>query len=207
MEKFKQEMKWKEAKNVVYPALFPNTKEDLHLLVWEPWLDLAICYVMRGSGMEDTEHSKMVTKQMMEDWGIDEEMLREQAMQNLQSETCSVCTLGKKIQKMLEKAGVFVPIPDINPILIVTNDSCEYCAAHMLNSQLLSMIAGEYNLYLMPINIHDLMVLKVVDRSDMIEWVNQWLEEVYLDTASRERLAGHAYFYDRESGDVELHEQ
>ena len=51
MEKFKQEMQWEEAKNVVYPALFPNTKEDLHLLqiaslnghlchIWRPACDL-----------------------------------------------------------------------------------------------------------------------------------------------------------------------
>ena len=78
---------------------------------------------------------------------------------------------------------------------ILTNEERMYGAAQILNRQLLRIIAGERNLYLLPCSVHELIVL-VDDGSIESGELSKVMQDIEISMKEETLLQEHPYYYD-----------
>lgn len=206
--------KWNSVKESVYPILISTewNGELLSGLVSTTLLDLSVIYAIRFRENNIGHGIVKITKEIFEQYGISEEELHRQAMENMKKDSYRLTYLEDVIKDMLtdEKLSEAMSgIPDdvqLKPgkMYILTNDACFYGAARILDKDFLHRISGGKDFFILPSSTHEtifLLATEDVEQKEldaMVQDVNQKI--LCMD----ERLSDHAYYYDAQAGEIRL---
>lgn len=185
---------WESIRGNVYPALLPleDNRELLKNLVWKPFLDLAAICIAQFPETEAGIANVKISVQLMGLWGVSEETLWKQAMENLQKE-CVCLWMHEIIQECVP--GIDVEKPE-NEFQVLTNKEKKYGAAGILDRTILRRQSQGKNLYILPSSIHETLLvedngmLRQEELDEMVQSINE--EQV----PKEERLSDHCYYYD-----------
>ena len=150
---------WDMVKDRVYPALL-NTDENmelLHTLVHEPFLDLSIVFLIRGSAVNGGFLCVKVTHKLLKSWGIRKKELRDRAFRNMRNEGCSFMDMEEILFKAFswkmdrEKEDD----PAAGKMMVLSNRENYYGAIYMADADTLAEKLGSFNCYILPASIHE----------------------------------------------------
>ena len=198
-------MDWQVAREYVYPVMLPLEQELEEQVVRKPWMDLTVYYVVRLRQGESWNVQIRITHGMVQQWGIDEKELLEQAMLNMRKSGYKV----EKILNLLLKALPDIEIPeDVADekcaMIVLTNRAMNQGAVAILDKEILKEIAGEQSMYIIPASIHEVILLpekEGVEKAEIDAMVQQVNEESVLP---EERLSNHAYYYNCKTEMIEM---
>lgn len=197
-------MSWEKAKERVYPILLSKEQnhEFLKNLIWQPFLDLAVCYMLVLS-LDEGQGNMRIKQEHLDQWGIDEQELAEQAEKNNLKQNYSLKDMGELCSKLLtgSKAGEKEKL-ECGGMYVLSNKNNMYGAAKLLCKPFLEKISGGQSFYILPSSVHESILVseqegipkKALD--EMVREVNSTM------VATEEVLSDHAYFYDRRTGEV-----
>lgn len=193
---------WEACRDNLYPILLNRraNKELLKNLVYRPYLDLAICYSLCLDETAFGTASTKVCRHMTELWGITEEELYAQAIQNMENagyRLTGMWDILKEMMPVVENDTAGIP----NMYMILTNRSKLFGAVGILKTGLLDGFAEEVgrNLFLIPSSIHEVLILPD-DGKITVQELNEMISSVNGEQLQPEEiLSDHAYYYDREN--------
>ena len=151
---------WEKSKDRVLPKLInaERNQERLENLVHRKYLDLAEIYCTKMTVGDSQQGYVEVTREMLEEWGIDQETLERQAAENMKAQ-------GYRLYSMEEMLGGFMPTKidtetEKVPLQILTNREGILGAAILANLELLKEVIGDKMgaCYLLPSSVHELIV-------------------------------------------------
>ena len=198
---------WQKIKMKVYPILISQSMNQglLGKLVWRPMLDLAICYVIRIK-LDQTGSSMIkVTDFFLKEWGITEEELHIQAMQNLKEDGYSLVSLEQMCEKLMHGTEVnAVDQMNETDAFIMTNEQQCYGAAGLLDQEFMKRITNKTSCYIIPSSVHELLLLPL-DMAQSSDELNQ-VVSVVNDTEVQlsDRLSDHVYYYDADKEEIRV---
>lgn len=199
-------MEWEHIKRNVYPVLLPQDilPQRLESKVWQPWLDLAVAYVLRSSPADEWWIQVWVTEGLLRQWGITSEKLKAQAMENLRRDGYHLWSVSDILASMAsgmeENSGEI--FEEELPMLLFTNQEKWNGAAGILQEDFLQKISDTLrnsglngNFYIIPSSIHE--VLLVPDTGlPNAEMLNAMVRDVNQSQVPlKEQLADHIYYY------------
>ena len=189
---------WDEMKADIYPMLLPykSCENYLSKIVYRPFLDLIVCYCIR---IPDRGKGVLITADMLDEWKITEEELKEQAEENLKLDGYETLLVSKLIGDFFSCEGM----PDMT---VLTNRDKEYGAAGILYSALLRDYAElvQHNLILLPSSIHEWILLPDDGQFSVAE-MKQLVNEVNREVLSaKDYLSDRVYYYDRKKNEVRI---
>lgn len=194
---------WERVRYKVYPFLMYrewNTDLIAHL-VTEPFLDLEIGYYVRIGRMGQSDYGIVkIERGILKVWGISEEALRMQAFSNMEKDEYQTKDLLELLAGAVELAGADLPLG------ILTNGDQYYGAAGILNKKLLMKYANQMdsNLYLIPSSVNEILIFPD-NKGGETKGLNRMIEEINREQVDLElRLSDHAYYYDREIGEITI---
>lgn len=184
-----------------------NTERNQELLEeipYIPFLDLAVIFYYLVSQNQEGIGSIRINNDMMEQWGVNTQILMEQASRNTPRLFPLRCNpLGRLLEHMIFHSDWeildFQGPPSEEPY-ILTNSNGINGAAVWLYPQLLEQLSDYFDqsIYILPSSIHELVILPdsgQICESDMLHMVAQVNQECVLP---EEFLSGNIYYYDRE---------
>ena len=213
--------KWSYVNDKVFPVLIPGKKAQMKDVVWCKWQDLAVCYVIRvpqGEGY----FQFVITGQMLEEWGIKQPDIQEQAMKNMRRDGYRVARIQEMLKEIMqnlngqEDMDEFIEamtskewssrydFDNMNDMLVATNRFMRYGASVVLDVELLKKAAGENSMYILPSSYHEVLLLparkgiKKKDLEDMVQDLDR--SKVQME----DRLSDHVYYYNAREGRVEM---
>lgn len=203
---------WGKICTRVYPMLLSQerNRQLLQELVWKPYLDLAICYMVRFFGSRQESCHLKIKPEMLEMWNIDEKDLHEQAMKNLGEDGYSIHSLYSMMQEFLEEG-----FPDreteeqeksSKEMYVLTNSLARYGAAGMLDGRLLEKFAEEKgkNFYILPSSTHEVLLMPDNGKFDRKE-LGPMIREVNNSIVSKQDiLSDTLYYYDIKKRKIEI---
>lgn len=194
---------WDSVKDRILPFLIPyeGNEQYLESLVHERKLDLAVgCYIK----VEQVDGHVYIKKGLLEAWGISEEELLRQALDNLGKEDYSILGIEKMLEELtgLSLGEIIEPVP----MMVMTNHDKYMGAAGILNEGLLKKCSDQINnsMYILPSSIHEMMFVPCqpdIDPQELQKIVYEINREC---VAEEERLSDHVYLYDRETADISI---
>ncbi len=199
---------WEKVKDFIYPVLMPFKKnaEILSGLVYRKELDFAVAYMVRVKPNEETPWMLVrITESMFNLWEISGEQLHNTAMENLRREGYFVADYNR----MMENPNVVSPEEaapkgslEMRKLYILTNRTMYYGEAVILDLELLKMLSGGGNLYILPVEMHGVMVLK--DDGKIRECHYNEIVRIMgcSGNEGEARFANHAYCYDGEKNEL-----
>lgn len=198
-------MDWEQAKIHVYPVMLPMEQELQEQVVQKSWLDLTVYYVVRLVQGESWNVQIRITRDMLQQWGIEEEELVEQAMFNMKKSEYKVEKILNILLKVLPDIQIPEDVADEGCAMIVlTNKAMNQGAVAILDKEILKEIAGEQSMYIIPASVHEVILLperEGVEKAEIDAMVQQVNEESVLP---EERLSDHAYYYNCKTGIIEM---
>lgn len=188
---------WDMVKEHVYPLVLPyeKNKKALEKVVFYRFLDLAICFYVR---VPITAEVVRIDKSTIMGWNITKEMLQVQAKENLQRDGYEMYTINQ-LKRRREGEVLWNGFETEMPMLVLTNPYGSYGAAAILDDSMLEGQAAEYktNLFLLPANIHEVIVLPDFGYFS-VEELRAVVGECNLENVlEREWLSNEIYYYDR----------
>lgn len=202
---------WEDVKDRIYPALISaaENKELLQGLVSGRFLDMAVIYMVRGEAGENGCGYVKVTASLLQQYGISEKELHEQALKNLESEKYCFRSMDEVlVSLMLDTKICGRPVSgdelEAGQLYILTNPQRMWGAAGLLNRKFLQEKLGDRSCFILPSSIHETIFVPVVDHmyveelSRMVREVNETQVEV------SERLSDHCYMWDGKNGVVRM---
>lgn len=191
---------WEKIKTMVSPVLLP-AEENVELckkLVHRDFLDLVVVYVINVKSLAIGKAIVKITKEMMKFWGITENELYNRAIRNSSYQLMDMEEFlfsGIFGSEKMDMKNALEPIQP-NRMYILTNADKFYGAAAILDSQLLQMISGERNLFILPSSIHETLLV-LDDGNYQQEDLDHIVQEVNREQVEKhERLQNHCYYYD-----------
>ncbi len=201
---------WEFVRGKVYPALLA-TKENRELLgnlVSRSMLDLSVIYIIRDTADGENSCSAKITCGMMEAYGISEEQLYQQAINNLEGDGYCFCEIREYIQGMIsdgKKQGrKNVGSLENGKMYILRNLSGLYGAAGILNGKLLQNTVKGHDCFILPSSIHETIFLPVSDGQNQKELDGMVAEINKMCVDEEERLTDHSYYYDAKTGGIRI---
>lgn len=200
------EKDWEQIKPKIYPFVISrlNNEELLESLVHREWLDLAVCYMVRLDARIIYSHFK-ISKNLCQSWGVDEEALYQQAMENMKKDGYTVTGMESIIGELDPEQCHTEQRGETEDMYIVTNAVKWYGAAGLLRDvYFLCHKFGPMNFYILPSSIHE--IILVPDRGKWTaEEISGMVREVNKEQVlPEERLADHAYYYDWSKGKIQI---
>lgn len=195
---------WENAKKRVYPVLVSKEQnhEFLKNLIWQPFLDLAVCYML-VLPLDEGQGNIRIKQEHLDRWGIDEQELAEQAEKNNLKQNYSLKDMGELCSKLLtgSKAGEKEKL-ECGGMYVLSNRSNMYGAAKLLCKPFLEKISGGRSFYILPSSVHESILVP-----DQVGIAKKELDEMVrevnsITVAEEEVLSDHAYFYDSRTGEV-----
>lgn len=197
-------MDWEQAKIHVYPVMLPMEQELQEQVVQKSWLDLTVYYVVRLVQGESWNVQIRITRDMLQQWEIEEEELVEQAMFNMKKSGYKVEKILNILLKVLPDIQIPEDVADEGCAMIVlTNKAMNQGAVAILDKEILKEIAGEQSMYIIPASVHEVILLperEGVEKAQIDAMVQQVNGESVLP---EERLSDHAYYYNCKTGIIE----
>ena len=151
--------------------------------------DLALMYVVKLGNIDGKEARAHITYEMLKDYGISEEQLHEQAIEN----SVSLIPFGDVIETEISEDSLMYGS------MVLTNEERCYGAAALWYAeaqQILSEVM-QGNFYVIPSSVHELILLKDNLTLEDIEGVESTIqstnEEIVEDS---DFLSNHLYYYD-----------
>jgi len=159
---------------------YERNKELLQEVPHRRYMDLAVVYMCVLREMELGNASIMVRNEHMEMWGVDEQQLFNQAMENspqiLKPSFKSMTEYLKRMGRIPEDIEDIIDLDEDIDMFILSNECNLYGAAAIMYPGLLKRIAREMecNLILLPSSVHEMIVLPeymVLGRNHLYEMV------------------------------------
>lgn len=203
---------WKNVKDHVFPVLISaeENRELLSKLVSGRFLDMAVIYIVRGDLGESGSGHVKVSVSMLQQYGISEEELHEQAVINLEKDGYRFQSMDEVLVSLLLDKDIRIDEPvsgssfEAGKMYIFSNSRRAWGAAGLLNRKLLKQELGEKSCFILPSSIHETIFMPVADNvcieelSRMVQEVN----ETQVDIS--ERLSDHCYIWDGNNGVVKM---
>ena len=197
---------WEKSKDRVLPKLInaERNQERLENLVHRKYLDLAETYCTKMTVGDSQQGYVEVTREMLEEWGIDQETLERQAAENMKAQ-------GYRLYSMEEMLGSFMPAKidtetEKVPLQILTNREGILGAAILANPEFLKEVIGDKmgDCYLLPSSVHELIVcpveawIEVEELREVVVEVNKTLVK------EEEILSNSVYEFHTSDGTIKL---
>ncbi len=190
---------WDKVSEYVYPFLIntESNRELLEDLVSRQFLDLSIIYVIRIRGeAQDMWASVKISRAILNRYGVDEDVLHEQAMLNLRDrEDFQVRSLFEVLEDLA--CGDFVPSDDTVPnMYVLSNGTCNHGASQLLNIGKLGEEYADRSFFVIPSSIHEVILVDYEENMDP-ETINEMIRDVNATVLdATEILSDHVYLYD-----------
>ena len=183
-----------------------KNKEMLEKIPHREWLDLSLIYVVDiATDNEEEMCSMRVTDMHMHMWGVDEETLYNNAMENMKSVDGGIVL--NMAEMMKEICGNNVDFDDTVPMYVLTNKTRMNGAIQMLNERVLAEFANKMqnDFIILPSSIHEVLLVPVDNGVQDTKYLAQMVKEVN-DTSvtDEEILSYHVYRYDMQTGTIEI---
>lgn len=200
-------MKWEWAEPRIQAKLInmERNKEMLTGMPWKQFLDLAVVYYVKISGVTDGgEACFLVKNSSMEIWGQDEESLYQTAMANMHKDGGPVF---ESMEAVLQgtAADDMVPFMPEEPELgmyVLSNRSRLLGAAEILDRDTLKMISGKMggDFIVLPSSLHESIILPSDAKFTYTELAAMVREINMVQVDREERLSNHIYLYEKDKG-------
>ena len=197
---------WEKAKKYVYPILLSKerNREFLKDLIWHPFLDLAVCYMLVFS-IDEGQANIKIKKEHLDQWGIKEEELIVQAEENNLEQSYVLTDMDETIRKMVvgSKAAGKKKIEEAG-LYVLSNQDNMYGAAKLLCKSTLEKISNGKNFYILPSSVHETILVLETSKIDKKELDKMVCEVNSAIVTDEEVLSDHAYFYDSRTGQIQI---
>lgn len=206
----KELVKWEMVKSFIYPLLLSvkDNEESFRKLVHERVLDFVVAYTIRmATDGKEPWVTVRVTESIFGLWDIEKDALYRTAMNNLRNDGFVALDQDAMIHSMyMENMDDVAPADELKTgeKYILTNRYMHYGAAAILDKALLKKLSGGGKLYILPIDVHSVIVIKDDGR----------IQEKYCNGAVRMmktpgngesiRFSDHAYCYEGEKNELRV---
>lgn len=190
---------------------YDANQEVLKERVHKQFLDLAIVPFIDVTTENGIDGMIYVTEDIVQKWGVDNETILEQSMQNmLDKEQFFVANLEEIANRHYCVSNIDdIQIPEVLfGVLVISNEKKQYGAKIMLNPDLLHKIAVKFdsNLIIYPSSTHELFAIveegytrRMLTTED-VQGINEH------EVRREDQLSNSVYYYDRERKEVTIHE-
>lgn len=198
-------LSWDTAKEYLMPELIRAewNRDILEEAVSIPFLDLAICFRLQTERPEGSFFSCRLSEKQMASWGLSEGELMEQAMKNLRRVDHRITSVAELMEGIF---GARFFEDEETDFAVLTTPERTYGAIGILRKELLADYAGRLgkNLFLIPSSVHEFILMPDDGKTDL-EKLECLINRVNSEQVEREeQLSDHAYYYDREKGEVRI---
>ena len=204
---------WEYGKRNVYPLLL-STGENRELLEGlahtpVPGLDLSVAYLVREEG-ERSEAAVKVSRDLLKLYGIGQEELHRQAMENLKGDGYAFRSLGSLLAEMMKKTGLDAAVDlDVKlegmEMYVLTNRTGRYGAAGILDKETVRKFAGGRSYHILPSSLHETIFIPA--ERGRKEELDRMVREINEGQVEKEEwLSCHSYFYDGERDEIRMTE-
>lgn len=198
---------WEMSRRVVHPILLPyeGNEELLENLVHRKYLDLALCYSLCLEHETNGNMTVRVSRGLLETWGISEEELYAQAFDNMKYAGYHIMSIREVLSNMGMSCCLEEEIDDCS-FSVLTNRRKLYGAAGILNTDLLETFSEKVkqNLFLLPSSLHEMIIIPDDGKMNAQEYAEMITDVNGTMVRKEEWLADHAYYFDREKGEVRM---
>ena len=181
-----------------------RNKALLQYVPYIPYLDLAIVFFIRVDDEDMGKGSILIKKDLMDDWGVDEEELYKCAYENIRAnDVISMTHIFTMLKSMVPKDKLLYEWFDDEedtPMYVVTNQEGYYGATAMLYEDLLESFGDKLgdDYYILPCSVHELIILPTGNVD--IDWLKEVVVTINSDKLQREVvLSDSIYYFDREN--------
>ncbi len=128
---------WQKVKKDVFPILLSgkNNEKMQETLANRPWLDLLIFYMARLEIENEGVSFIRISKKQLEEWGVTEEEVYEQAASNMKGDGYRLRKMGDIVSNLIRERGEDLPVLDADggqEMYVLTNRRGIYGAAGIL---------------------------------------------------------------------------
>lgn len=165
-------------------------------------MNLALAYRIQL----DKKSTCMVTSDVMKLWGISEDILYEQALENLKTEEFVVKNLLETIKELKPCCVNDLDLKDKKLMVMycVTNKQRLFGARALMRTDIWSRLAAMFgsNLVICPSSVHELIVFPVEDDINFAKTA-QMVQDINQEAVNKEdRLADCIYYYDKDNKEM-----
>ena len=199
---------WARIQSYIFPMVINTEKnrEFLRKVIHRPFLDMTVMFRAIMGEIEEGWVYVDLDEDLLEMWNVTRQELEELSYANLEREGGRLYSCGELKEGTLNRR-----IEEISPgtalqqncMYILTNEEQMYGAAQILNRQLLRIIAGERNLYLLPCSVHELIVL-VDDGSIESGELSKVMQDIEISMKEETLLQEHPYYYDFSRDEIRI---
>lgn len=187
-----------------------NTESNKAILSNMPhreFLDLSVIYVVEIEGYENCIGSIKVTNEHMKLWNVSEEILYQQAMQNMiLANDGYVVSMAEMLKQQLgEEADMIISEDEM--LYVIGNKKGTYGAIEILNENLLKTFADqiESDFLIIPSSVHECLLMSILDKNMDLTFVSDMVRDVNNTVVSKEDILSYCvYKYQRSTGRVTL---
>ena len=201
---------YQKAKEVLYGRLI-NTEKNKEFLEDVPHreiLDLSLVYSVDAECLDSSGVGSMVvTKAIMELWGVDEETLYMQMTDNLERNNKGIVQSASSIEEEILGTAETECDESILPMYVLSNRCKRFGAVEMMNKALLDKAAVVFgrDFWLLPASIHEFILLPLLDEELDRAFMSVMVKETNRkEIAEEEILSDHLYRYRKETGQIEI---
>lgn len=191
---------WEQAKGKIQPALAPRDWVNVKGIsaARRDFLDLAVYYYMWREN-DWLIGATWIDEEQRNEWGVSVDELDAQAMENMKRVGYSIEELESAPGQKQNAGGLY----------IFTNMYDFYGAAAMLDKRKISAFAAEKgaDLYILPSSVDEVMLMPTLKEGREIdpEKANRMVRECnQAAVIPGERLADHAYRYNRKTDEIQI---
>ena len=163
------------------------------------FLDMSVIYYLIVEGPDKENGGIRVTWSMLGDWGISEELLFADALENTRK------MMGEQLLRFDEKDEGSDPEEYAGSLMVLSNDKGFYGASVLLYSEELPRISEELgsDLYILPSSVHEV-ILMPKDGQDPDELRRTVRRVNETEVRGEEVLTGSVYLYDRKEREIRI---
>lgn len=200
---------YEKAKGLIRGRLI-NTDRNEEVLTTIPhrnFLDLTIIYSLDikqsdGQGVG----SVRISNDLMEKWGVDEETLYQQMMENMEaSGEGKVSSMASMLEEL---CGMMLDsITPQFPMYVISNQQKANGAIEILNKNVMEKAAimlGE-DFWILPSSVHELILLPMKNKQEDKEYIRSMIRDINNTQVSNEEILSYnLYYYSQETGEIKI---
>ena len=194
---------WEKVKGMVYPVLSRGGRWKASDLVTDAFLDFAVCYIIRLRQSGDMLWHVKAGKELLKGLGVDPEVLRRQAVENIKKDGYHFTSMEEIINEALGTERMPGEEERI-PMYILTNESGAYGAAGLLDQEMVRRFCREENYFILPSSVHETVFVPEMGLPDP-EMLDELVKSVNQDRVPEaEQLSDHCYYYNGKTGEIQM---